>query len=63
MISNENLLALAKKTILSESESIAKLTTFLDNQFLSAVQKIYQSKGRVVITGIGKSAIIAQKIV
>lgn len=63
MISNENLLALAKKTILSESESIAKLTTFLDDQFLSTVQKIYHSKGRVIITGIGKSAIIAQKIV
>lgn len=63
MISNENLLALAKKTILSESESIAKLTTFLDDQFLSTTHKIFHSKGRVVITGIGKSAIIAQKIV
>lgn len=63
MISNENLLALAKKTILSESESIAKLTTFLDDQFIATLEKIYQSKGRVVVTGIGKSAIIAQKIV
>ncbi|MGL5113670.1 MAG: KpsF/GutQ family sugar-phosphate isomerase [Flavobacterium sp.] len=63
MISNENLLALAKKTILSESESIAKLTTFLDDHFIATVEKIYQSKGRVVVTGIGKSAIIAQKIV
>ena len=63
MISNEKLLALAKKTILSESESIAKLASFLDSEFLAAVQKIYESKGRVVITGIGKSAIIAQKIV
>ncbi|MGL2994939.1 KpsF/GutQ family sugar-phosphate isomerase [Flavobacterium sp. TSSA_36] len=63
MISNENLLALAKKTILSESESIAKLTTFLDDNFIATVEKIYRSKGRVVITGIGKSAIIAQKIV
>ena len=63
MISNENLLALAKKTILSESESIAKLTTFLDDHFIATVEKIYQSKGRIVVTGIGKSAIIAQKIV
>ncbi|CAM2838950.1 arabinose-5-phosphate isomerase [Flavobacterium succinicans] len=63
MISNENLLALAKKTILSESESIAKLTTFLDDHFIATVEKIYHSKGRVVVTGIGKSAIIAQKIV
>jgi len=63
LISNENLLALAKKTILSESESIAKLTTFLDDHFIATVEKIYHSKGRVVVTGIGKSAIIAQKIV
>ncbi|MGL2988069.1 KpsF/GutQ family sugar-phosphate isomerase [Flavobacterium sp. RSSA_27] len=63
MISTENILALAKNTILSESESIAKLATFLDENFTTIVQKIYQSKGRVVITGIGKSAIIAQKIV
>lgn len=63
MISNENLLALAKKTILSESESIAKLVTFLDDNFTATIDKIYYSKGRVVVTGIGKSAIIAQKIV
>lgn len=63
MISNENILALAKKTILSESESIAKLTTFLDDDFIATIEKIYHSKGRVVVTGIGKSAIIAQKIV
>lgn len=63
MISNENLLALAQKTIQSESESIAKLATYIDEHFLLTLQKIYQSKGRVVITGIGKSAIIAQKIV
>lgn len=63
LISNENILALAKKTILSESESIAKLTTFLDDDFIATIEKIYHSKGRVVVTGIGKSAIIAQKIV
>jgi arabinose-5-phosphate isomerase len=63
LISTENILALAQKTIISESESIAKLATLLDENFTTTVQKIYQSKGRVVITGIGKSAIIAQKIV
>jgi len=63
LIKKENILASAKKTILSESESIAKLTQFLDDNFVNAVEIIYESKGRLVVTGIGKSAIIAQKIV
>jgi arabinose-5-phosphate isomerase len=63
LIKKETILASAKKTILSESESIAKLTQFLDDNFVNAVEIIYKSKGRLVVTGIGKSAIIAQKIV
>jgi arabinose-5-phosphate isomerase len=63
LTSKENILALAKKTILSESESITKLTDFLDDNFSSATEIIFQSKGRLVVTGIGKSAIIAQKMV
>ena len=61
--STENILNLAKKTILSESESIAKLVESIDDHFARAVQVIYNSKGRLIITGIGKSAIIAQKMV
>ncbi|WP_198554650.1 SIS domain-containing protein [Flavobacterium sp. ALD4] len=63
MISKENILAIAKKTILSESESITKLTDFLDENFSDATQAIYNSNGRLIVTGIGKSAIIAQKMV
>jgi len=58
-----NILVTAKKTILSESESIKNLTNLLDENFEKTVQIILNSKGRLVITGIGKSAIIAQKIV
>jgi arabinose-5-phosphate isomerase len=53
-------LAIAK-TILSESESITKLIDLLDENFADATQEIYNSNGRLVVTGIGKSAIIAQK--
>lgn len=63
MINKDTILASAKKTILSESESIAKLIAFLDDNFVNAVEVIYNSNGRLVVTGIGKSAIIAQKIV
>lgn len=63
MISKETIIASAKKTISSESQSIAKLTEFIDANFVASVEMIYNSKGRLIITGIGKSAIIAQKIV
>ena len=53
----------AKKTILLEAEAIRELTEHLDNQFVETVKLIYRSQGRVVITGIGKSANIAQKMV
>jgi arabinose-5-phosphate isomerase len=63
LITKENILANAKRTIESESQSIAKLTDYIDDTFAEAVQCIYNSKGRLVVTGIGKSAIIAQKMV
>lgn len=63
MTNKDAILASARKTILSESESIANLVQFLDDDFAKSAEIIYQSKGRLVVTGIGKSAIIAQKIV
>lgn len=63
MTNKEIILNTAKDTILSESQSIAKLASFLDDNFTNSVDVIFNSKGRLVITGIGKSAIIAQKIV
>ncbi|WP_185964626.1 SIS domain-containing protein [Flavobacterium sp. GT3R68] len=63
MTTRENILATAKKTILSESKSIKKLAEFLTEDFAKTIEIIFNSKGRVVVTGIGKSAIIAQKIV
>jgi arabinose-5-phosphate isomerase len=63
LISKETILASAQKTILAESEAISRLVDFLTEDFVKAVEIIYQSSGRLVVTGIGKSAIIAQKIV
>ncbi|WP_445747231.1 KpsF/GutQ family sugar-phosphate isomerase [Polaribacter sp.] len=53
----------AKNTILTESNAIANLANFIDTNFENAVKFIYNSKGRVIVTGIGKSANIAAKIV
>jgi arabinose-5-phosphate isomerase len=60
---DKQILETAKKTIQIEADSIQQLISFLDTQFVMAVQTILESKGRVVITGIGKSAIIGNKIV
>jgi arabinose-5-phosphate isomerase len=55
--------AIAIKTILDESDAIAKLVKSVNADFLVCIDMILRSKGRVIITGIGKSAIIGQKIV
>jgi len=57
------ILKIAKETIDIESKAIANLSNLLNEDFANATQLIYSSKGRVIITGIGKSAIIANKIV
>ncbi|MFN4763242.1 SIS domain-containing protein [Gillisia sp. Q332] len=59
----EKILSVAKDTISIEAKAIANLENLLSREFAQAVQCIFNSKGRVIITGIGKSAIIAGKIV
>ncbi|MFY8188804.1 MAG: KpsF/GutQ family sugar-phosphate isomerase [Flavobacterium sp.] len=63
MISKKQIIDLAKSTIIEESKAIAQIADYVDIQFVESVELIYQSAGRLVVTGIGKSAIIAQKIV
>ena len=63
MKTNKNILEIVKNTIVSESKSIAKLADLLTDDFVKATEIIFNSEGRLVVTGIGKSAIIAQKIV
>ena len=59
----KNIKQIAKNALINEARAIENLTNYIDNDFESCVREILQSKGRVVITGIGKSAIIANKIV
>ncbi|WP_435314003.1 KpsF/GutQ family sugar-phosphate isomerase [Cellulophaga fucicola] len=63
MSNSKTILDIAKRTISIEAEAIKHLSTLLDANFVDAVNSIYSSKGRLIISGIGKSAIIAQKIV
>ena len=63
MNSNQSILNIVKQTIDLQSESIKNLNKYLNVDFVDCVQLILKSKGRVIVSGIGKSAIIAQKIV
>jgi len=58
-----SIIATAKETILIESKAIANLSNLIDENFENAVKFILNSTGRVIVTGIGKSANIATKIV
>src|SRR5258706_8971993 len=54
---------IALRTIEMEAQSVAALSSFINDDFEKAVKAIADCKGRLVISGIGKSAVIAQKIV
>ena len=57
------LLRLAKEVLTIEAEGIASLIPKLNENFARAVQLIYRAKGRLIVTGIGKSGIVGRKIV
>jgi len=59
----KNIQNTAKKVIETEANALLHLMDLIDDDFERCVQAILASKGRVVVTGVGKSAIIAQKIV
>jgi arabinose-5-phosphate isomerase len=58
-----DILEIAKATILSQTKELNALTSLLNDDFVKAVQFVHQCNGRLIVSGIGKSAIIAQKIV
>ncbi|MDH7912973.1 KpsF/GutQ family sugar-phosphate isomerase [Winogradskyella sp. SYSU M77433] len=63
MNTTQSILNTAKNTIKLESKAIDHIAELLTDDFAKSVELIYNSKGRVIITGVGKSAIIANKIV
>jgi arabinose-5-phosphate isomerase len=59
----ENIIESGKKTVKAEADAVLGLLDCIDESFANVVQCIAQSKGRVIVTGIGKSANIGMKIV
>ena len=62
-MNNNQIIEEGKKVVTLELKSIEKLINKIDDNFAKAVNAIYNSKGRVVISGVGKSGLIARKIV
>lgn len=63
MKTHKSIIKTAKEAIILESKAIENLVNFIDSDFEKAVEYIHHSKGRVIVSGIGKSANIATKIV
>jgi arabinose-5-phosphate isomerase len=59
----KNIQKIAKDALINEARAIEKLESFIDDQFEACVREIFNSEGRVIVTGVGKSAIVANKIV
>jgi arabinose-5-phosphate isomerase len=57
-----NIIDIAKKVLKTEAEAVYALIEKLNSNFEKAVEIVYKSKGRVVVTGMGKSGLVAKKI-
>jgi arabinose-5-phosphate isomerase len=57
------ILKTARRTLEIEAETLLRLQNSLDDSFVAVTEQIFHSSGRVIVTGIGKSALVAQKIV
>ncbi|NWF90501.1 MAG: KpsF/GutQ family sugar-phosphate isomerase [Ignavibacteriaceae bacterium] len=62
-MTSDELIQNGKEVIRIEAEAVAGLSDSINDQFIGAVEIIFNSKGRVVLTGMGKSGLIARKIV
>jgi arabinose-5-phosphate isomerase len=62
-LNSNEIIKAGKQVIRIEAETIANLVENINEDFAKAVEEIFRSKGRVVLTGMGKSGLIARKIV
>ncbi len=62
MILASNVLESAKEVFEIEGEAVLRLKDRLDESFVQAIETIYNSKGKVVVTGMGKSGLVGRKI-
>jgi len=61
-IDRARILSLAERVLRLEAESVLALCPRLDDRFVAAVDRLHRCRGRVIVTGIGKSGLIGRKI-
>jgi arabinose-5-phosphate isomerase len=57
------ILQVARNTLQIEAQTLSHLSDFIDDNFANCVERLYLSRGRLVVAGIGKTALVAKKIV
>ncbi|MBN2777988.1 MAG: KpsF/GutQ family sugar-phosphate isomerase [Bacteroidales bacterium] len=62
-LNTKKIIETGKKTIEAEAKAVHNLINYIDDDFAKVIEKVINSKGRLIVTGIGKSANIAMKIV
>jgi len=62
-LTKEEIIKKGKEVIAIEAEAVKNLISSIDDEFVKAVEELYKCQGRVVLTGMGKSGLIARKIV
>mgnify|MGYP003304305219 CR=1 FL=1 len=61
-MTSQEIIELARRTLHIESESLLAMAERLDEQFVSAVEKILACRGKLIVTGMGKSGLVGRKI-
>lgn len=62
-VTPENTIAFARSIVRTECDAVRRLESYIDRGFVEIAETVFRSRGRLIVTGIGKSAIIANKIV
>lgn len=62
MLTSQEILDLASRTLRLEAEALQQMSTTLGNEFVSAVERVLECRGKVIITGMGKSGLVGRKI-
>ena len=61
-LTSQDILDLARRTLAVEAEALNNMATLLGEEFISAVNSILECSGKLIITGMGKSALVGRKI-
>mgnify|MGYP001529979578 FL=1 len=62
VLTSQEILDLARRTLRTEAEALERMADMLDGNFVAVVNSILESRGKVIVTGMGKSGLVGRKI-